>query len=259
MNRELSALALRQWLYQWRQWGTEVRCYGNRPRFLLPWLWLKLCYLLDSPYAVSRRYQRRMKAENLYVYGETPLTSLELIAEKSAVTASDHVFELGAGSGFTSLWLHGVKGCRVTAIEQIPLFCWRLQRTIRRMKITAIDVRCADYCQSSLVDASIIYLYGSNLTDATITALAERLATLAPGVKIITVSYPLQPYLERPAFIVTDRFVVPFAWGEAEVFIQVCSGAESEQSAVAHAAQGISDCASNQATPSSSTSPNCTN
>lgn len=223
MNRELSALALRQWLYQWRQWGRELRRYGNRPRFLLPWLWLKLSYLLDSPYAVCRRYQRRIKAENLYVYGETPLTSLELIAEKSAVTASDHVFELGAGSGFTSLWLQGVIGCRVTAIEQIPLFCWRLHRTIRRMKMTTIDVRCADYCQSSLVGASVIYLYGSNLDDSLITQLAGRLATLPPGVKVITVSYPLQPYLEQPAFVLTDQFAVPFAWGEAEVFIQVRS------------------------------------
>ena len=221
MNKELPALALRQWLYQWRQWLRELRRYGSRPRFLLPWLWLKLSYLLDSPYAVSPRYQRRIKAEDLHVYGETPLTSLELIAEKSAVTASDHVFELGAGSGFTTLWLYGIKGCRVTAIEQIPLFCWRLHRTIRRMRITAIDVRCADYCQSSLAEASIIYLYGSNLDDPVITELAERLAMLPAGVKIITVSYSLQPYLQKPAFIVTDQFTVPFAWGEAEVFIQV--------------------------------------
>ena len=221
MNKELSALALRQWLYQWRQWLRELHRYGRWPRFVLPWLWLKLSYLFDSPYAVSRRYQRRIKAENLYVYGETPLTSLELIAKKSAVAAGDHVFELGAGSGFTTLWLHGVTGCRVTAIEQVPLFCWRLHRTIRRMKITAIDVRCADYCQTSLAEASIIYLYGSNLDDQIITELAERLALLPLGVKVITVSYSLQPYLQQLAFILTDQFTVPFAWGEAEVFIQV--------------------------------------
>ena len=227
MNKELSALALKQWLYQWRQWLRELRRYGGRPRFLFPWLWLKLCYLLDSPYAVSRRYQRRIKAEDLHVYGETPLTSLELIAEKSAVTASDHVFELGAGSGFTTLWLFGVKGCRVTAIEQVPVFCWRLLRTIRRMGITAIDVRCADYCQTSLAEASIIYLYGSNLDDLAVTELAGHLAMLPVGVKIITVSYALQPYLQTPAFNVTDQFTVPFAWGEAEVFIQVRADGET--------------------------------
>ena len=89
------------------------------------------------------------------------------------------------------------------------------------MKITAIDVRCADYCQTSLAEASIIYLYGSNLDDQIITELAERLALLPLGVKVITVSYSLQPYLQQLAFILTDQFTVPFAWGEAEVFIQV--------------------------------------
>lgn len=219
-NRELFLLAFRQWCYQWRQSFRELKRYGRHPRFAFPWLWLKLSYLLDSPYAVSRRYQRRIKAENIYVYGETPLTSLELIAERSGVTADDHVFELGAGSGFTSIWLQGVKGCQVTAIEQIPLFCWRLQRTSQRMRLHGIDVRCKDYMISPLEGASIIYLYGSNLDEQVITGLAERLAELPAGIKIITVSYALQPFLHQQAFKVTDQFTVPFEWGEAEVFLQ---------------------------------------
>ncbi|MBO9482981.1 hypothetical protein [Salinisphaera sp. G21_0] len=219
-NRELLLLAFRQWRYQWRQSFRELKRYGRNPRFVFPWLWLKLSYLLDSPYAVSRRYQRRIKAENIYVYGETPLTSLELIAERSGVTSDDHVFELGAGSGFTSIWLQGVKRCQVTAIEQIPLFCWRLQRTSQRMRLQGIDVRCEDYLTSPLEGASIIYLYGSNLDDHVITGLAERLAELPAGIRIITVSYALQPFLHQQAFKVTDQFTVPFEWGEAEVFLQ---------------------------------------
>ncbi|USE38176.1 hypothetical protein [Endozoicomonas sp. SCSIO W0465] len=219
-NRELLVLAFRQWLYQWRQNVRELKCYGRYLRFVFPWIWLKLSYLLDSPYAVSRRYQRRIKADNIHVYGETPLTSLALIAERSGVTAEDHVFELGAGSGFTSVWLQGVKRCQVTAIEQIPLFCWRLQRTSQRMRLDGITVRCEDYMESSLEDASIIYLYGSNLEDHVITGLAERLAELPAGIKIITVSYALQPFLHQQAFKVTDRFTVPFEWGEAEVYLQ---------------------------------------
>ena len=220
LNRELLGLAFRQWRYQWRQSFRELKSYGRNPRFVFPWLWLKLSYLLDSPYAVSRRYQRHIKADNIYVYGETPLTSLEVIAERTGVTTDDHVFELGAGSGFTSIWLQGVKGCQVTAIEQIPLFCWRLQRTSQRMRLHGIDVRCDDYMESPLEDASIIYLYGSNLDDHVITGLAERMAELPAGIKIITVSFALQPFLHQQAFKVTDRFAVPFEWGEAEVFLQ---------------------------------------
>lgn len=224
LNRDLLLLAFRQWLYQWQQSLREVKRYGHKPRFLIPWLWLKLSYLLDSPYGVSRRYQRRVGAENIYVYGETPLTSLELIAEKSGVTSADHVFELGAGSGFTSIWLQGIKKCRVTAIEQIPLFCWRLHRTIRRMRLHSIDVRCEDYMQTPLEEASIIYLYGSNLEDSAIAKLAERLADLSAGIKVITVSYALQPFLQQHAFHLIDQFTVPFEWGEAEVFLQETVG-----------------------------------
>ena len=214
------ALAFRQWFYQWQQSFREVKRYGRKPRFLIPWFWLKLSYLLDSPYAVSRRYHRRIKAENIYVYGETPLTTLEMIAEKTGVTSDDHVFELGAGSGFTSIWLHGVKGCQVTAIEQVPVFCWRLHRTIRRMRLSSVNVLCEDYMDSPLEEASIIYLYGSNLDDHVISELAERLADLPAGVKVITVSYALQSFLKREAFEITDQFTVPFEWGEAEVFVQ---------------------------------------
>ena len=84
-----------------------------------------------------------------------------MITERIGVTSEDHVFELGAGSGFTSIWLHGVKGCHVTAIERVPLFCWRLQRTVRRIRDNIINVRCEDFTESSLEEASIIYLYGS--------------------------------------------------------------------------------------------------
>ncbi len=220
LNRDLLALAFKQWLYQWRQTVREIRLYGHKPRFILPWLWLKCSYLLDSPYAVSRRYQRRNKAKNIYVYGETPLTTLQMIAEKSGVTSADHVFELGAGSGFTSLWLRGILECQVTAIELIPLFCWRLHRTVRRMRLTGVDVRCADYLHTPLDDASIIYLYGSNLDDTAIRKLATRLATLPEGVRVITISYALQPYIELPSFVMVSRFCVPFEWGEAEVFVQ---------------------------------------
>ena len=216
----LLALACKQWLYQWRQMFREIHLYGHKPRFILPWLWLKLSYLLDSPYGVSRRYQRRNKAKNIYVYGETPLTTLEIIATKSGVTSLDHVFELGAGSGFTSLWLRGVIGCQVTAIELIPLFCWRLHRTVRRMKLAGVDVRCANYLDTSFNDASMIYLYGSNLDDPAITKLATRLGALPEGVRIITISYALQPYVDQPLFALVGQFCVPFEWGEAEVFVQ---------------------------------------
>ena len=59
-----------------------------------------------------------------------------------------------------------------------------------------------------------------NLADELITELAEYLAGLPAGIKIITVSYGLQSYIHQRAFKIIDQFSVPFEWGEAEVFVQ---------------------------------------
>ena len=204
----------------WREQWWIVKTNYRHVRFLFAWLWLRMSYLLDSPYWVSRRYQRQHKADDVHVYGETPLPALACIFEKARITANDHVFELGSGSGFTSLWLNATQGCRVTAVEQIPLFCWRLKRTARRMGLSGIDVRCEDYLQTSLQDADVIYLYGSNLEDSLIRTLSDRFLGLPDTVKIITVSYPLSDYAEGSRFPLIDRFTADFEWGRAEVFVQ---------------------------------------
>ena len=220
MDRQLFQLSIKQigvfWCEQWWIIKTSYR-HG---RFLFAWLWLRMNYLLDSPYWVSRRYQRQHDADDVHVYGETPLPALARIVEKAGVAAGDQIFELGSGSGFTSLWLNAVKGCKVVAVEQIPLFCWRLKRTVRRAGLSGIDVRCEDYLQTSLAGADFIYLYGSNLEGSVIHKLSERLLELPDQVKVITVSYPLSDYVDGELFPLIDRFTVDFEWGCAEVFVQ---------------------------------------
>ncbi|MGB1271139.1 MAG: rRNA adenine N-6-methyltransferase family protein [Endozoicomonas sp.] len=228
MEKGIIQLAFIQLFHRWREGAAVLVAFGLKRRFILPWLWLKLSYLLDGPYAVSRRYYRKTGVSDIYRYGETPLTTLNEIAARVGISDKDCVFELGAGSGFTSLWLNTVKNCRVTAIEQAPLFCWRLERLVRRFRLTGINVMCCDYLNTSLEGASVIYLYASNLDEATITELAVRLFELGAGIRIITVSYSLQPYLETSgrsgSFQLLDQFSVPFEWGEAEVYVQMLTG-----------------------------------
>lgn len=220
MDKQLIGLSFRQIIRFWQQQWQVMKCYKSYPRFLCSWLWLHLSYLFSSPYTLSKRYQRRIKSETLYVYGDTPLTSLEIIAQQASISATDHVYELGAGSGFTSLWLHEVAGCHVTAIEQVPVFCWRLQRTAQRFRLRRINVRCDDYMTTELKQASVIYLYGSNLDEETISKLTVRFAAMPSGTRIITVSYPLDPADVLGVFEPYRKFEVDFEWGTAEVFIQ---------------------------------------
>ena len=194
-------------------------------RFLSGYCLLAALYLFSSPYTVSRRYLKWINADDVYSYGETPLTSLAEIADRTGIHAEDHVFELGAGSGFTALWLSLVKGCRVTAIECVPGFVYRLDWVVRVLKLSGIEVRCEDYLKASFENATVIYLFASNLDDLIINELAERLAALPLGTRIVTVSYPLQPYIERPVFALADQFEVCFPWGRADVYVQeVISG-----------------------------------
>ena len=211
---------LQQFVGFWRQQWLVFCRYSKYRRFLGAWLWLHLGYLFSSPYRVSRKYQRKIKSEDLYVYGETPLTTLAIIAERAKLTEVDHVYELGAGSGFTSLWLNAVKQCRVTAIEQIPVFCWRLMRTAKRFRLQGLQVRCDDYLTTELKQANVIYLYGSNLDNETIFKLTMRLSAMPSGTRIITVSYPLDEDNLFGVFELTDQFEADFEWGKAVVYLQ---------------------------------------
>ena len=196
-------------------------------KFLLSYCLLKTLYLFSSPYTVSRRYLKWMNADDIYSYGETPLLSLSDMMDRIKPGRNDHVFELGAGSGFTSLWFNLVKGCRVTAIEQVPGFICRLNWVVRLMKISGVKVCRDDYLNAPLGSATMVYLFASNLDDPTIKQLAEKLALLQAGTRIITVSYPLQPYVAKPAFIVTDQFEVSFPWGDADVYVQIVTDKET--------------------------------
>ncbi len=197
-----------------------VRHYFYCWPFALAWCRLKLSYALVNPYLCSRRYARRQKNTSELLYGETSIHVLDRIMAAAGVSSKDHVFELGAGSGYTSLWMHYFLGCRVTAVELVPVFCWRLGRVARRLKEPRLKVRCENFLTTSLQGATVIYIYGSALEEQTIRCLATKIATLPAGTKIITVSYSLAEFMDSRVFEVTKRLTVDFDWGEADVFIQ---------------------------------------
>ena len=194
--------------------------FRSHRRFLLCYCLLSFLYLFSSPYSVSRRYLKWMEADDIYTYGATPLLTLSGIMQRVGISSSDHVFEMGAGSGYTSLWMNLITGCRVTAIELVPGFVRRLRWVVKLFDLTGIEVRQEDYLKTSLDRPTVVYLFASNLADLSIKRLAERLAEMPVGTKIISVSYPLQSYIDFEAFEPVDAFEVNFPWGEADVFVQ---------------------------------------
>lgn len=189
--------------------------------FLKADLALRLTYLFNNPYKISKRFLMKKGADDIYAYGETPLTSLELIVKECGLSNKDCVFELGCGRGRTCFWLHSFVGCSVVGIEYVPEFVERAEKVTKRLGIANVEFRCTDMAKADLSGATACYLYGTCLDEKTINALISHFAKLPSGTKIITVSYPLTDYADTDAFEVMKRFTVPYTWGNADVFLHI--------------------------------------
>ena len=183
-------------------------------------LTLLLSYLLQNPFSMSKRYLQEKGEKEVYAYGETPLTTLGLIAREAKITAKDHVLELGCGRGRTCFWLNKVIGSQVTGIDFVPTFINKANWVKRLFDAQGVHFIESDFLKADLTGVSVIYLYGSCMARSEIEQLVERLKEVPSGTKIITVSYPLTDYSAEPLFEVMKVFPATFAWGTGDVFVQ---------------------------------------
>ena len=72
--------------------------------------------------------------------------------------------------------------------------------------------------KSDFSKASVIYIFGSCLTQKQIEALIEKLFYVQKSTKIITISYPLNQYSSH--FSLLKSFPVTFPWGESTAYVQ---------------------------------------
>ncbi len=158
-----------------------------------------------NPYSVPKAFP----------YGETPLTTLQQIADRWAICPSDYLIELGCGRGRGVLFLSHYTGCKAKGIDWVPSFIAHAKAVAKQT--SNVTFACSDIMKADLSSATIIYLYGTCLDDAAIHTLSERFKQLPPSTKIITVSYPL------PGFTIQDELVGSFPWGEADIYLQTRS------------------------------------
>lgn len=166
----------------------------------------------NNPYKIGSRYVKESGNES-YTYGETPLTSLEKIVKECDITKEDKVFELGSGRGRAALWLAAYLGCKVVAIENVPEL-YELSK--KALTMPNIKVIRGNFLKRSLEGATVVFLFGSCLSEEEIDQLTERVKSLKKNTKIITVSFPLKRYCE-----VVKVFEVPFLFGKASVYYQL--------------------------------------
>ena len=196
-------LTLKVWLYNF----LEERKVKKRFYPLLADRALKKAYQLKNPYQICRKYLQTQGAANIHAYGETPLTTMDRIVQAFGITEKDTVVELGAGRGRTSLFLAEYVGCKVIAVEQVPAFC----EILREIDSPNLKVVEGDFFTADLTGATVIFLYGSMLSEVEIARLKESFKKIETSVKIITVSYPIDE-----AFFAIEG---AFPWGKTEIYM----------------------------------------
>lgn len=174
-----------------------------------------LCsYFFESPYTSNRKL-------DLELYGETPLSTMEKIANEANITSQDIVFELGSGRGRCAFWLSYFRKCNTIGIEYNPVFVKRANRAKEWFHAEKTTFVLGDMRSADLARATMLYLYGTLLSENDIQLLIEKFAALKKGTRIVTISYALNEYGgSRELFKVLKEFEVEFAWGKTSAFLQ---------------------------------------
>lgn len=208
-------LQVKYWFY--REEKKVRRRFKYNERFRLIDKALRKAYFWKNPYQISKKFLMRKGVGNIHVYGETPLTTLALIARESVLTSCDFVFELGGGRGRGAFFLNALWGCRVKVFEWIDTFAEIGEKLASQFQCNDVFFSHADYFHADLSEATWIYLYGTCLSDEEIEKMIQSFLKLSVSTKIITVSYSLQEYSDD--FIVLKQFSGSYPWGEADIYL----------------------------------------
>jgi hypothetical protein len=177
-------------------------------------------YRFHNPFHICKEYLKQRGEQDLNAYGETPLPVLARIAQECHLNSKDVFFDLGCGRGRGSMFLSHLTGCQVIGIDWVPFFIQNAQNiTASIFPRLLADFRCVEMQSVDLSGATIIFLYGTCLSDEVIADLISRFERLSSQTRIITVSYPLSDYSSR--FYILKQFTSIFPWGEGEIYVNL--------------------------------------
>lgn len=193
--------------------------FYKKGKFFLIDLALFISYFLINPYRISKNFLKTRGEENIYQYGETPLSTLYEIAQICKIRSSDRVVDLGCGRGRGCFFLSCIIGCRIVGIEYIPAFCKIANGICRIFNLKKVNFFSGDYLTMDFSKVDVIYLYGSMLENKEITKLIFKLKSLPKGAKVITISYGLNEYSKD--YLLIEKFSVKFPWGKSHGYLQI--------------------------------------
>jgi SAM-dependent methyltransferase len=158
---------------------------------------------------------RKCRKSGLGPYGETPLSALEKISEKIALTKEDSLFDLGCGRGKHLFWLSNHYSCRITGYEKVKFFVKSARFITKILRKKQLRFVCEDFVQAPFSEATVVYLYGFYDTK-TLDRLVTVMKRLPQGAKVISISFPITINYLR----LENSFPVIFPWGRTLAYIQ---------------------------------------
>ena len=214
---ELSWVALKAQAYFFRE-EMKVRFhFYHCPLFRSRDRALKRLYRFNNPFRMNKAFLLSRGDQEVDIYGETPLTTLYQIALQCEISSKDHVFDLGCGRGRGVFFLHDLIGCRATGIDWNPFFIERAKQIIDLDPSNSLSFHCADLLDVDLSQATVIYLFGTCLSDPVIEQLIPLFSLLPPSTKFITASFPMSDYSNQ--FVVMKEWIGSFPWGKTSIFL----------------------------------------
>lgn len=211
---------LNLWNHLWNfgLWLTEIRRFYRDPALRrADRLWM-VEYGLSDPFALSRKATQQADLDtDLTVYGETPWTTLERVCRALELTAEETFVELGAGTGRNLLFVCYRFQARAVGYELIPRFVEKFTWLRQRLQLTQrVEMHAQNWFDAEL-DGQVLFLVGSCYSDAHLERANQKLAGLAPGTRVASVSYPL----DTVCFEGLGSFRAPFSWGMGTVYLQI--------------------------------------
>ena len=195
--------------------------YGIPYRMIWVELGLMILYPFVSPYRINLRYIHQKKLDHSYIFGETPLTTLEKICRWSGIPKGKVIFDVGCGWGRSTFFLHAYnKAHRTVGIDIVPEYIERANKIRSVMKLDYMvfleaDIRCVDYR-----DADIVYMYGTCFPNAFIQEMVDVWEEdLKEGAIILTTSYSLISFSTRGRIQLHTQKTFDFLWGDCTVYV----------------------------------------
>jgi len=201
-----------------RIWSDQIHVVSNfykSPRFAGIDLAFGFFSLFSNPYRTCRKFLQKKGKKEIYAYGETPLSTLEIIAKTCELKPEDTWMELGSGRGRGCFWIAHFIGCKTIGIEWIPSFI-RLGSFLKScFQMKNLSFHLQNMEEADFRSATVIYLYGTCLETESLDKILQKMEALPTGARVISVSEPLA----NNHFVLQKEFDVQYPWGETKAYL----------------------------------------